>query len=110
MVKQDMMSRPLQVLLDTEQFITVQDSHRGGGNRDFFNGNNHGFSHHKSAMRKKIRDASEILRRRNQVAGFVIVQMRNDALAKSYRPLNALFSRKQLFGLVGGGQVGEMFF
>ncbi len=110
MARQNTVSRPVQVFLDTSQFITVPEIRRGGGNRDFFNGESLGFSRHKSAMRKKIRNISETLRRRNQVAGFVIVQMRKDALAKSYRPLRALFTQKQSFGLVGGGRVGEMFF
>lgn len=109
MTKQDTKSRPIQVFLDTEQFLTVPENHRAGSNRDFFNGNNRGFFHHKSAMRKKIREVSDTLRRRDQAAGFVIVQMRNNALAKSYVPLRALFSRKESFGLVGGGRVGEMF-
>ena len=109
MAESDNISRPVQVFLNTDQFITVSENHQGGGNRDFFSGNNRGFFHHKSAMRKRIQDASETLRRRNQAAGFVIVQMRNDALAKSYRPLKVLFSRNQSFGLVGGGRVGEMF-
>lgn len=110
MAEQDTISRPIQVFLDTEQFITVPERHPGHSNRDFFDGNNHGFSHHKFTMREKIRAASETLRRQNQAAGFVIVQMHNDALAKSYRPLRVLFSRSNSFGLVGGGRLGEMFF
>ena len=109
MAEQDSISRPIQVFLDTKQFITVPESHGRSGNRDFFSENNRGFFNHKSAMRMKIRDASETLRHRNQAAGFVIVQMRNDALAKSYRPLRALFSPNNSFGLVGGGRIGEIF-
>ena len=37
------------------------------------------------------------------------MQMRDEALAKSYRPLNALFSPANRFRLVGGGSIGEMF-
>ncbi len=110
MAEQNTIPRPVQVFLDTKQFITVPERHSGHSNRDFFNGNNHGFSHHKSAMREKILVVSETLRRQNQAAGFVIVQMHNDALAKSYRPLRVLFSRSNSFGLVGGGSLGEMFF
>ena len=35
--------------------------------------------------------------------------MREEALAKSYRPLNALFSKANSFCLVGGGRIGEIF-
>ena len=110
MAEQDNVPRPIQVFLDTERFISLRESRPGGGNRDFFGGDNPGFSRHKSAMRQRIRDASATLRRDGQAAGFVIVQMREAALAKSYRPLNALFSRANSFRLVGGGGIGENFF
>ncbi|MCY4560148.1 MAG: S8 family peptidase [Chloroflexi bacterium] len=110
MAEQESVSRPIQVFLDTGQFISLRESRPGGGNRDFFGGDNLGFSRHKSAMRQRIRDASATLRRDDQAAGFVIVQMREAALAKSYRPLNALFSRGNSFRLVGGGGIGEIFF
>ena len=110
MVEQDNASRPIQVFLDTGQFISLRESRQRGGNRDFFDGDNSGFSRHKSAMRQRIQDASLSLRRDGQAAGFAIVQMREEALAKSYRPLNALFSRANSFRLVGGGGIGEIFF
>ncbi len=110
MAEQDNVSRPIQVFLDTGQFIALRESRQRGGNRDFFGGDNPGFSRHKSTMRQRIRDASAALRRDGQAAGFVIVQMREAALAKSYRPLNVLFSRTNSFPLVGGGGIGEIFF
>ena len=45
----------------------------------------------------------------DQLPGFIIVQMSSEALAKSYRPLSALFSAGNAFSLVGGGRVGESF-
>jgi len=50
----------------------------GGGNKDVFAGYDRGFSRHKSAMRKKFRNASATLCRNDQHAGFIIVQMRNE--------------------------------
>ena len=110
MAEQDNVSRPIQVFLDTGQFISLRESRPRGGNRDFFAGDNPGFSRHKSAMRQRLRDASDALRRDDQAAGFVIVQMREAALAKSYRPLSVLFSQANSFRLVGGGSIGEIFF
>ena len=110
MAEHDTTSRPIQVFLNTGQFISVREPRQRGGNRDFFAGDDRGFSRHKSAMRQKIQDASATLRQHGQAAGFVIVQMRNEALAKSYRPLGALFSYTNSFRLVGGGSIGEIFF
>ena len=109
MAKPDKESRPIQVFLNTEQFLTIPERIRRGGNKDFFEGNDHGFSQHKSEMRQKIQDASSTLRRRGQDVAFIIVQMSSEALAKSYRPLGTLFSAAHSFKLVGGGKIGEIF-
>ena len=109
MAEQDALSRPIQVFLNTGQFISLRENRQRGGNRDFFEGDNLGFSRHKSRMRQKLQDAAATLRRDSQSAAFVIVQMREEALAKSYRPLNALFSPTNSFRLVGGGGIGEIF-
>jgi hypothetical protein len=106
----DSAGRPIQVFLNTRQFIQVQKSRAGGGNRDFFAGDDRSFARHKDRMRQKVRDAADGLRQQNQPAGFVVVQMREEGLAKSYRPINALFSENNRFGLVGGGRVGQMYF
>ena len=103
-------SRPIQVFLDTGQFLTLPEVRQRGGNRDFFDGNDSGFARHKARMRQKLQRAAESLRHERPIAGFVAVQMREEALAKSYRPFNALFSSRNAFPLVGGGRIGEIFF
>lgn len=110
MNEQNNRSHPVQVFLNTDQFFTSSPPRQRGGNRDFFAGENDAFEIHKTTMRRKIQSASQRLRRREQHAGYVIVQMRSEALAKSYRPINALFSRANSFPLVGGGKIGENFF
>ena len=109
MAEQDVLSRPIQVFLNTGQFISLRESRQRGGNRDFFEGDNLGFSRHKLRMRQKLQDAAATLRRDSRSAAFVIVQMREEALAKSYRPLSACFSPANSFRLVGGGEIGEIF-
>ena len=52
MAKQDSVSRPIQVFLNTDQFLTVPERSGGGGNKDFFAGNNRGFSRYKSSSYK----------------------------------------------------------
>lgn len=109
-VNQEGPGHPIQVFLNTRQFIQVQKKTAGGGNRDFFAGDDRAFARHKERMRQKVKDAASSLRREGQAAGFVVVQMREEALAKSYRPIGALFSQGHKFGLVGGGRIGEMYF
>lgn len=109
-VSQEGPGRPIQVFLNTRQFIQVQKKPAGGGNRDFFAGDDRAFARHKQRMQQKVKDAAAALRQEGQAAGFVVVQMREEALAKSYRPIGALLSSGHKFGLVGGGRIGEMYF
>ena len=110
MVDTSQIQHPIQVFLDTNQFIRIQRKPAGGGNRDFFEGDDAGFSRHKTQMRQQLRDIAGSMEIEGQSAVFLIVQMRENALAKSYRPLSALFTPSHRFALVGGGKPGEMFF
>lgn len=109
MAQQDSVSRPIQVFQNTEQFFSVPERRGGGGRKDFFEGNDSGFSQHKSAMRQKIQDSSPPLPRNGQGVAFIIVQMSNEELARSCRPLVALLSSANSLRLVGGGKVGVLF-
>jgi subtilisin family serine protease len=102
--------RPIQVFLDTQRLIQTMPTGTRGPNKDFFAGDNSGFERHKKRLRRKIADASSSLRSQGDPAGFLLVQMREEGLGKSYRPLGALFTPRNRFALVGGASIGEMFF
>ncbi|MBX9846208.1 MAG: S8 family peptidase [Xanthobacteraceae bacterium] len=102
--------RPVQVFLDTRRFIRLEEPRGGGGAKDFFAGNDRGFKEHKKRIRSRLQAVSVAIKSQREAAGFMRVQMREDALAKSYRPLHALFTESHGFALVGSGRVGEMIF
>ncbi|MBZ9910309.1 MULTISPECIES: S8 family peptidase [Mesorhizobium] len=104
------LARPIQVFLDTQRLIQIQATGTRGPNRDFFAGNNSGFQRHKARLRQQLLQASSALRTEADPAGFVLVQMREEGLAKSYRPLGALFTTPNRFALVGGAAIGQMYF
>ncbi len=106
----ELLVRPVQVFLDTQRLIQVKARGTKGPNRDFFAGNNAGFSAHKGRLQSRIVDASKVLEANGDPAGFLLVQMREEGLGKSYRPLNAIFTAPNRFALVGGSDVGEMYF
>ncbi|HZH10666.1 MAG TPA: S8 family peptidase [Microvirga sp.] len=103
-------TQPIQVFLDTQRLIQVQPTGTRGPNRDFFAGDNEGFRRHKAQIRKQLAEASANLRAEGSPAGFIMVQMREEGLAKSYRPLGALFTVPHRFALVGGAAIGQMYF
>lgn len=103
--------RPIQVFLDTKRFIELEEPQQfGGGSKDFFEGNNRGFAEHKAMMTRRVTGLAESLRRTKQPGGFIRVQQREEALAKSHRPLGTLFTLSNRFALVGAESVGELLF
>ena len=103
--------RPIQVFMGTRQFIDRKEPKPfGGGATDFFAGDDAGFARHKERLRGRMKAVAAGLRRTGQPMGFVKVVQREQALAKSHRPLGSLFSRGHRFALVGADAVGEMLF
>jgi hypothetical protein len=103
--------RPIQVFLDARRFIELEEPQPfGGGSKDFFKDNDRGFAEPKAHVQGRIKGAAESLRRTKQPAGFVKVRQREEALAKSHRPLGRLFSRSNQFALVGADAIGELLF
>lgn len=103
--------RPVQVFLDTKKFIALEEpTDFGGGNKDFYKDNDRGFADQKQRVRRALTGISGVMKSAKKPAGFIHVQMREDALGKSYRPLGSLFTRNRGFALVGGGRIGEMIF
>ena len=103
--------RPVQVFLDTQRFIEIPPAEpRPRAAKDFFKDNDKAFAEHKTRMTSAMTNAAEALRASKQPGGFLRVRQRADALAKSHRPMNALFSDSNGFSLVGAETAGELLF
>lgn len=103
--------RPIQVFLDTKRFIDIPEPQQFvPGTKDFFKGNDRGFVQHKAALKTSVQGVADSLRRSKQPGGFVKVRQREEALAKSHRPMGALFTPSNHFALVGAEKVGELLF
>ena len=103
--------RPIQVFLDTKRFIELPEPQPfGGGSKDFFQGNDRAFAEHKSRLKARVENVADSLKRTKQPGGFIKVRQREEALAKSHRPINNLFSPSNRFALVGAEKVGELLF
>ena len=111
MIEKTQPLRPVQVFMNTDAFIGFPPQRGGGGSqRDFFVGDDEGFVRHKQIMKESVAGVSDAIRRRRERVNFVHVQMREDALAKSHRPVDRLFTPQGGFGLVAGGRAGELVF
>jgi hypothetical protein len=102
--------RPVQVFMDVDRLFTDREPAKGGGGRDFFAGDDTGFRRHKRAIRQKLSDVAASMHRKHEATDFVHVRMKEKALAKSHRPIGALFTAQNGFALVGGDSIGDMVF
>lgn len=104
-----MANSPVQIVLNTNDFIEALDNKGGGPSKDFFAGNDSDFVEHRDNIQKQL---SEI-RSMQLVDGFAKtsyakVTLKQAALAKSHRPTSQVF-KKGIAPVVGAGDLGELF-
>ncbi len=105
-----MPSNPVQIILNDTDFLRAPDPGQGGGNKDFFENADVLFDIHKKQLLQSIDNIiSAIKASQFGPAAYLKVQMREAALAKSYRPVSCLFQKDQ-FPCVGADAVGTLYF
>ncbi len=105
-----MANNPVQVVLQTDQYMKLPEGGGGGGAKDFFQGRDDEFVRHKERLLKQVDSIRATLSQSGaRQVGYVKVRLQSTALAKSHRPMEALFKPKSL-PLVGSGALGELYF
>lgn len=105
-----MPNNPVQIILNDRDFHQAPDPGRPPRNKDFFDGADRMFALHKQALLASIDTVvAEVRASPYGPATYLKVQMRSEALAKSYRPVGWLFKRDQ-FPCVGADAVGTLYF
>ena len=104
-----MTNSPIQIVLNTDNFIESWDRTSGGPNKDFYESHDAEFVQHKQKILSQL---SEI--KKNQVENefseisYAKLVLKQSGLAKSHRPTKALFKRDTT-PVVGAGDLGELF-
>ncbi|GAA0304874.1 S8 family peptidase [Rhodovulum strictum] len=105
-----MPNNPVQIILNDRDFHQAPDPGQPPRNKDFFEDADKAFVTHKASLLGAIdRIIDEIRISSYGPAAYLKVQMRNEALAKSYRPVWWLFKPDQ-FPCVGADAVGTLYF
>ena len=105
-----MPNNPVQIILNDRDFHQAPDPGQPPRNKDFFDGADKAFVAHRNGLVATIdRIVEEIKTSSYGPAAYLKVQMRDEALAKSYRPVWFLFKRDQ-FPCVGADAVGTLYF
>src|SRR5688572_5692590 len=104
-----MANAPVQVVLDANSFRIARETQppKSAG-KDFFLNDDTGFAAHKQKIEQQLADISEqLLSATYSGFGYAKVQLRQQAWAKSHRPLQALF-RQNRTPVVGSDRLGEL--
>ena len=105
-----MPNNPVQIILNDQDFHQAPDPGHPPRPKDFFENADDAFAEHKQALLASIDVIMAELRASPYgPLTYLKVQMRNEALAKSYRPVWRLFKRDQ-FPCVGAAAVGTLYF
>lgn len=99
---------PIEIVLDVRKFQDVRVRKAGGGAKEFFDGDDAGFVAHRGKIQQSLASVAQKLRSSSAGrVGFVRVRMREQALAKSHRPVASLF-QPTFAPTIGSSGVGEL--
>ena len=105
-------NNPVQVVLNSDQFITSKETYSHAvSHKDFYFSDDAGFVRHKQTIMDSLQNLQNVLETSELPVCYARLKMREDAIAKSYKPL-AIFCRSrddQEDMFVGGGNIGEIY-
>lgn len=104
-----MAHNPVQVVLNTGQYMKLPEGGGGGSAKDFFEGRDADFRKHRDKLLGQFQAVRDTLKPLKAPVSFIMVKLQAAALAKSHRPMDAIFKASQ-FPLVGTGGLGELYF
>lgn len=104
-----MANSPVQIVLNTNDFIEALENQGGGGSKDFFAGKDVEFIGHRDYLQKQLSEINNLqLVNSYSKISYAKVTLKQSALAKSHRPTSQIFKR-DVAPVVGAGDLGELF-
>tara|TARA_Y100001956_G_C4126246_1_gene190239 strand:- start:435 stop:2918 length:2484 start_codon:yes stop_codon:yes gene_type:complete len=104
-----MKHNPLQVVLNSSDYIYKPDPNPGGSLEDFYGGRDDEFREHKASLERQIDHIQRHIKTSDKGVGTVKVELNPSALAKSHRPMRALFPAYKS-PHIGGLNIGTLLF
>lgn len=104
-----MANNPIQIVLNSSNFIDDWKKPKGGDNKDFYEGRDSEFIVHRQNVISQLESINEdVIRNEFAQIGFVKLILNPSAIAKSNRPVDYIF-KKNIAPIVGAGDLGELF-
>ncbi len=104
-----MANSPIQVVLNTNNFIEDVENPGGGPSTDFFENKDTEFIEHRDSLSQQLHEIKD-MQISNEFApvSYAKVTLRQSALAKSHRPSRAMF-KPDIAPIIGAGELGELY-
>jgi len=104
-----MANSPIQVVLNTNNFIENKETPGGGPSTDFFADNDAKFVEHREMLSQQLQEIKNMqLNNEFATIAYAKIILRQSALAKSHRPSSAIF-HKDVAPIIGAGELGELY-
>ena len=104
-----MAKSPIQIVLNSTDFISIWDRSGGGEHKDFYEGKDRDFIAHQSKLSTQLNSLKDKqLSNKYADVAYAKVILKQSAIAKSHRPTGAIFNHN-IAPVVGAGDLGEMF-
>ncbi|MCY4303344.1 MAG: hypothetical protein OXC62_00935 [Aestuariivita sp.] len=104
-----MPNNPVQIILNNKDFLRSPEPGQRGPGKDFFENNDQSFQRHREKLISSIDRVEATIKRSKYQSVYLNVKMREEAFAKSYRPIQKVFE-KIMFPCVGADNVGMLYF
>ncbi len=105
-----MANNPVQIVLNTENYISLVDTPPGKNYKDFYAGKDEEFIAHKQKLLSQLASVHKAIgASKNYPVEYIKVVLQSEAWAKSHRPIEKVFNPKKT-PCVGGNELGEMIF
>ncbi|MDR0604039.1 MAG: S8 family serine peptidase [Bacteroidales bacterium] len=104
-----MANSPIQVVLNTNNFIEDVENPGGGSFTDFYEDKDTEFIEHRDSLSQQLQEIKD-MQVSNEFApvSYAKITLRQSALAKSHRPSKAMFN-PVITPIVGAGELGELY-
>ena len=104
-----MENSPIQIVLNSGDFIEAEKNNGGGPSMDFFAGLDSEFVLHQTTLQKQLDEIRSVqLSNEYTSISYAKVTLQQAALAKSHRPTDKLFV-KDIAPVIGAGDLGEIY-
>lgn len=102
-----MKNSPIQIVLNSSDYVTIWERQGGGANRDFYEGRDVDFRNHVNLIEEQLSTIESFQNKNANKVSYAKVKLKSNALAKSHRPTTKLF-KKDIAPIVGAGSLGEL--